>query len=111
MVKIQWKTKTYKRTSGCGNLYITIDETEDGRPIHVFIENINGCKAMTNTLARYISNDLEAGTKDLSKIIHILKKATCASCITEGEGKSCAHIVAKILEEYDNKEKVLDSPF
>lgn len=105
---MQWKSKTYRRASGCGNLYITIDETEGNNPIHIFIENSNGCKAMTTTLARYISNDLENETKDLSKIIHILKKSSCAACITDGEGKSCAHILAKILENY---EIVLKSPF
>ncbi|MCK9577006.1 MAG: hypothetical protein M0R51_13975 [Clostridia bacterium] len=108
------KSICYKRMSGCGNLYITIGEDESGAPYEIFVQNANGCTSMTNTFARYISNDLKEQTRDLPKIIKNLRKVPCAACIKKNspvDGKSCCHIMADVLERYVKPEKMLDSPF
>lgn len=104
----------YKRISGCGNLYITIGEDEEGNVYEVFVQNSSGCTAMMNTFARYISHDLQNQTRPLPEIIKNLRKVPCAECIKENsvvDGKSCCHILADVLELYVKKKKPLKSPF
>lgn len=114
----KWTSETYKRNSGCGTIYVTVDVDENNRPIHIFVDNSHGCNSTIKTLSDYISHDLETNKSDLKEIVQILKKSKCDVSIKNenSEGNSCCHIIAKILEEYLPKnpskpKRVLESPF
>jgi ribonucleoside-diphosphate reductase alpha chain len=101
---------TYRRVSGCGNLYVTVGVNEFGEPHQIFIQNEGGCASTINTLARYISEDLRDHTRSLESIVKQLRKSPCRLCLNGGsDGKSCCHIVADILDGYKITE--LDCPF
>lgn len=114
----KWSSETYKRNSGCGTIYVTVDVDENNRPIHIFVDNSHGCNSTIKTLSDYISHDLETNKTELKEIVQILKKSKCDISIKNehSEGNSCCHIIAKILEEYLPKDKpktktMLSSPF
>lgn len=113
-----WESKTVKYNSGCGRLYVTIDANEFGKPIHCFVQSINGCPTTMNTIGRYISNDLEDGDKTIERIVKPLKKTVCAACVNNpnADGKSCCELIARALLNFDKPDtkqpiKRLQSPF
>lgn len=114
----KWSSETYKRNSGCGTIYVTVDVDENNKPIHIFVDNSHGCNSTIKTLSDYISHDLETNTRDLKEIVQILKKSKCDVSIKneQSEGNSCCHIIGKILEDYltkktPTKKHILKSPF
>jgi len=92
---------TYKMQSGCGKLYITINE-RNGRPYEVFVQTAGsgGCQANSEAIGRLISLALRNGVPS-KEIIKQLKRVKCAAAIKNGcDGKSCADIIAKCIEEF-----------
>lgn len=92
---------TYKIQSGCGKLYVTINE-RNGKPYEVFIQSggSGGCEAGNQALGRAISLTLRSGG-GIRDIIKQLTKVKCPAALrnTKSEGKSCSDIVGKLLKE------------
>lgn len=92
---------TYKIPSGCGKLYVTINE-RNGKPYEVFIQSggSGGCEAGNQALGRAISFALRTGG-NIREIIKQLNKVKCPAALrnSKSEGKSCSDIVGKLLRE------------
>jgi ribonucleoside-diphosphate reductase alpha chain len=92
---------TYKVQSGCGKLYVTINE-RNGKPYEVFIQSggSGGCEAGNQALGRTISLALRNGG-DIHNIIKQLCKVKCPAALRNirSEGKSCSDIVGKLITE------------
>jgi ribonucleoside-diphosphate reductase alpha chain len=92
---------TYKMKSGCGKLYITINE-RNGRPYEVFVQTAGsgGCQANSEAIGRLISICLRNNIPP-NEIIKQLRRVKCAAAIKNHcDGKSCADIIANCLKEY-----------
>ena len=94
---------TYKTKTGCGNLYITINE-DNGIPTEVFatMGKTGGCAAsQIETIGRLISLGLrhKIETKDFIRHMSVV---CCHSAITTDghEVLSCSDAIAKILKRY-----------
>jgi ribonucleoside-diphosphate reductase alpha chain len=95
---------TRKMRTGCGNLYVTINEDEDNRPFEIFsiMGKAGGCAAsQTEAICRLISFLLRSGC-DLYPIVDQLKGISCHSTIFGQGGKilSCSDAIAKTMELY-----------
>jgi len=94
---------TMKQRTGCGNLYITINEDESG-VFEVFarLGKTGGCaSSQTEAISRLISLSLRSGI-DYNSILEQLKGIRCSSPIV-GIGSvvlSCPDAIAKALEKY-----------
>ena len=95
--------KTHKKPTGCGNLYVTIND--DGSvPFELFaqIGKAGGCAAsQAEAIGRLISLALRAGVEPAS-VVKQLRGVRCPSPAWE-EGKlvlSCADAISKSLEEH-----------
>jgi len=92
---------TFKVQSGCGKLYVTINE-RNGKPYEVFIQSggSGGCEAGNQALGRTISLALRNGG-DIHNIIKQLCKVKCPAALrnARSEGKSCSDIVGKLITE------------
>jgi ribonucleoside-diphosphate reductase alpha chain len=92
---------TYKVQSGCGKLYVTINE-RNGKPYEVFIQSggSGGCEAGNQALGRTISLALRNGG-DIHNIIKQLAKVKCPAALRNprSEGKSCSDIVGRLITE------------
>ena len=97
------KSLTYKRTCGCGKMYITVGE-KSGKPTYLTcdIGKAGGCaSAMLDVLGRMIGRLLKSGVEP-KKVISDLEGTRChASIVSDGEEiLSCADCVGKVLKEY-----------
>jgi len=94
---------TYKVQSGCGKLFVTINENQNGKPYEVIIQSggSGGCEAGNQALGRAISLALRTGG-DIRSIIKQLCKVKCPAALRnpKSEGKSCSDIIGKLIEEY-----------
>jgi ribonucleoside-diphosphate reductase alpha chain len=94
---------TRKVSTGCGNLYVTINET-DGGPFELFAQmgKCGGCAgSQTEAIGRLVSLALRAGV-DAASITRQLRGVRCPSPAWEN-GKlvlSCADAISKALESY-----------
>jgi len=92
---------SYKVQSGCGKLYVTINE-RNSKPYEVFIQSggSGGCEAGNQALGRTISLALRNGG-DIRNIIKQLRKVKCPAALRNprSEGQSCADIVGKLITE------------
>lgn len=91
----------YKVQSGCGELYIHVaEDNEKIREVFVECGGSGGCAANNNAIGRLISLGLKHNVPIVA-IIRQLKKVKCDACIrnSNAEGKSCADIIGKVLEE------------
>lgn len=101
--------KTYRCRTGCGNVYVTINEDE-GEPKQCFIRlgKAGGCaSANMDVLGRMIGRLLRAGVP-LADIASDLKGTRCNSPYGFGENEilSCADAVGTVLNAYlEEKEK------
>ncbi len=95
--------KTIKTETGCGTLYVTINEDEHGiAEVFVRLGKSGGCSAaQTEAIGRLISLALRSFV-DPGEIVRQLKGIRCSTTrICEGEVvTSCADAVAKVLEKY-----------
>lgn len=94
---------TYQAKTGCGTLYITINEDE-GKPIEVFatMGKSGGCaSSQSETIGRLISLSLK-NEIGLDKIIKQMAGISCHAHITvDGDViLSCSDAIAKILTQY-----------
>ncbi|MCM8793803.1 MAG: vitamin B12-dependent ribonucleotide reductase [Candidatus Omnitrophica bacterium] len=94
---------TTKINTGCGNLYITINEDEEGHPFEVFMQmgKAGGCAAsQLEAIGRLVSLALRSGI-DPVPIIEQLRGIRCPSPSWENGGTrifSCADAIARVLE-------------
>ncbi|MDD5583995.1 MAG: vitamin B12-dependent ribonucleotide reductase [Candidatus Omnitrophica bacterium] len=103
---------TTKVTTGCGNLYITINHDEEGNFFEVFTQmgKAGGCAAsQLEALGRLISLSLRGGI-DIKVVVEQLKGIRCPSPSWANGKKifSCADAIARVLEKraIDQKEVV-----
>ncbi len=105
------KGTTTKVRTGCGNLYVTINEDDNGLPFEVFIQmgKAGGCAAsQLEAVGRLVSLVLRSGI-DSSTMIDQLRGIRCPSPSWEKGGRvfSCADAIAKVVEErIGNNKKV-----
>ena len=94
---------TYRTKTGCGNLYVTINE-DCGVAVEVFatMGKTGGCAdSQIETIGRLISLGLR-NKVEMKDFVRQMSGVCCHSAITtEGhEVLSCADAIAKILKKY-----------
>ena len=94
---------TTKVTTGCGNLYITINQDDDGNFFEVFTQmgKAGGCAAsQLEAVGRLVSLALRGGI-DTKVIVEQLKGIRCPSPSWDKGKKifSCADAIARVLEK------------
>jgi ribonucleoside-diphosphate reductase alpha chain len=99
--------KTYKMDTGCGKIYVTVNE-HNGKPFEVFAKlgKAGGCSAcQTEGLTRCISIGLRSGV-ELEEYQRTLDGIHCSSAtFSEGEQiMSCPDAIAKVLKTYLRKD-------
>lgn len=97
------KGTTTKIGTGCGNLYITINEDEKGQPFELFTQmgKAGGCAAsQLEACARLVSLALRSGI-EINSIIEQLRGIRCPSPSWEKGGRifSCADAIARVIEQ------------
>ncbi len=95
---------TVRMNTGCGNLYVTINETEEGEPFELFnhMGKAGGCAASQNeAIGRLISYALRCGA-EIDPLVKQLKGISCHRPAWGEDGKisSCADAIGKALEKY-----------
>jgi ribonucleoside-diphosphate reductase alpha chain len=98
---------TRKIRTGCGNLYVTVNEDEDGNLFEMFnqIGKAGGCAAsQSEAIGRLVSLAFRSGVEP-EDIIRQLKGISCHTPVWYREGKilSCADAVAKAIEWHLNE--------
>ncbi len=93
---------TTKIATGCGNLYITINEDGDGQPFEVFMHmgKAGGCAmSQLEAIGRLVSLGLRSGIEVLS-IVEQLRGIRCPSPSWEKGGRifSCSDAIARAIE-------------
>ena len=95
---------TVRMNTGCGNLYVTINEDAEGQPFELFnhMGKAGGCAASQNeAIGRLISYALRCGAK-VEPLIKQLKGISCHRPAWGEDGKisSCSDAIGKALEKY-----------
>ncbi len=98
------KGTTRQMQTGCGNLYVTVNEDEMGNPFEVFnhIGKAGGCaSSQSEAIGRLVSLALRSNIAP-EEIIKQLKGISCHQHAWSSTGKisSCADAMAKALELY-----------
>jgi ribonucleoside-diphosphate reductase alpha chain len=93
---------TRKIRTGCGNLYVTVNEDEEGNLFEIFnqIGKAGGCAAsQSEAIGRLVSLAFRSGIEP-EDIIRQLKGISCHTPVWYREGKilSCSDAVAKAIE-------------
>lgn len=93
---------TTKIATGCGNLYITINEDEQGQPFEVFMHmgKAGGCAmSQLEAIGRLLSLALRSGI-ELGSIVEQLRGIRCPSPSWEKGGRifSCSDAIARAIE-------------
>lgn len=96
--------KTYKTATGCGSLYVTINDDGSGRPFEVFAEigKAGGCAAsQCQGIGRLLSLALRSGV-DGKELVKQLIGISCHSPMGLGPAKvtSCSDGIAKALRRH-----------
>jgi len=96
--------QTVRMNTGCGNLYVTINEDEEGRAFELFnhMGKAGGCAASQNeAIGRLISYALRCGAK-IEPLLKQLKGISCHRPAWAEDGKisSCSDAIGKALEKY-----------
>ncbi|HHL40357.1 MAG TPA: vitamin B12-dependent ribonucleotide reductase [Deltaproteobacteria bacterium] len=105
---------TRKIKTGCGNLYVTINEDEEGRPCEVFtqIGKAGGCVAsQCEAIGRMASLALRSGI-DAAEIVKQMRGISCHLPVGYGDGRvmSCADAMAQALIWYLNFKSASNEP-
>ncbi len=101
---------TRKIRTGCGNLYVTVNEDEDGKLFEIFnqIGKAGGCAAsQSEAIGRLVSLAFRSGIEP-EDIVRQLKGISCHTPVWYREGKilSCSDAMAKAIEWHlQDKEK------
>jgi ribonucleoside-diphosphate reductase alpha chain len=95
---------TRRMKTGCGNLYVTINEDENGLPFEIFtnIGKAGGCaSSQAEAIGRLISLALRSNMKP-ELLIKELKGISCHQPTWAAGGRilSCSDAIAKALEQY-----------
>jgi ribonucleoside-diphosphate reductase alpha chain len=100
---------TRKIRTGCGNIYVTVNEDEEGNLFEIFnqIGKAGGCAAsQSEAIGRLVSLALRSGVEP-EEIVRQLKGISCHAPVWSKEGKilSCSDAVAKAIDWHlqDNK--------
>jgi ribonucleoside-diphosphate reductase alpha chain len=93
---------TRKIRTGCGNIYVTVNEDEEGRLFEIFnqIGKAGGCAAsQSEAIGRLVSLALRSGIEP-DTVIKQLKGISCHMPVWAQEGKilSCSDAVGKAIE-------------
>ena len=91
---------TYKLTTGCGTIYVTICETEE-KPFWIFahIGKAGGCaSANVEALCRLSALALQEGASP-ERVIQQLKGISCHQ--SNGSIISCPHAIGAALERFE----------
>jgi len=101
---------TRKVRTGCGNLYVTVNEDEEGNLFEIFnqIGKAGGCAAsQSEAIGRLVSLALRTGVEP-EDIVRQLKGISCHTPVWYQEGKilSCADAVAKAVEWHLQEKRV-----
>ncbi|MCF7916699.1 MAG: vitamin B12-dependent ribonucleotide reductase [Candidatus Omnitrophica bacterium] len=107
---------TTKVTTGCGNLYITLNQDENGNFFEVFTQmgKAGGCAAsQLEAVGRLVSLALRGGI-DIKVIVEQLKGIRCPSPSWDKGKKifSCSDAISRVLEKrgVDQKTKIKSKP-
>jgi ribonucleoside-diphosphate reductase alpha chain len=107
---------TRKIRTGCGNLYVTVNEDEEGKLFEIFnqIGKAGGCAAsQSEAIGRLVSLAFRSGIEP-EDIIRQLKGISCHTPVWYREGKilSCSDGVAKAIEWHlqDKERRTRDQP-
>jgi ribonucleoside-diphosphate reductase alpha chain len=102
---------TTKIATGCGNLYITINEDGEGQPFEVFMHmgKAGGCAmSQLEAIGRLVSLGLRSGI-EVGSIVEQLRGIRCPSPSWEKGGRifSCSDAIARAIEQraQDTKNK------
>ncbi|MCF7872744.1 MAG: TSCPD domain-containing protein, partial [Candidatus Omnitrophica bacterium] len=103
---------TTKVTTGCGNLYVTLNQDENGNFFEVFTQmgKAGGCAAsQLEAVGRLVSLALRGGI-DIKVIVEQLKGIRCPSPSWDKGKKifSCSDAISRVLEKrgLDQKDKI-----
>jgi ribonucleoside-diphosphate reductase alpha chain len=93
---------TRKIRTGCGNLYVTVNEDEEGNLFEIFnqIGKAGGCAAsQSEAIGRLVSLAFRSGIEP-EVVVRQLKGISCHMPVWHQQGKilSCADAIAKALE-------------
>jgi len=107
---------TRKIRTGCGNLYVTVNEDEEGKLFEIFnqIGKAGGCVAsQSEAIGRLVSLAFRSGIEP-DDIIRQLKGISCHTPVWYREGKilSCSDAVAKAIEWHlqEKEERIKTEP-
>jgi ribonucleoside-diphosphate reductase alpha chain len=94
---------TTKVSTGCGNLYVTINVDEEGKPFELFTQmgKAGGCAAsQLEALGRLVSLGFRSGL-EVKSIIEQLRNIRCPSPSWEKGQRifSCADAIARVIEK------------
>jgi len=103
---------TFRYLTGCGYIYVTINENENGEPCEVFVRlgKAGGCAScQTSALGKTIARALQAGVK-AEVIVSDLKGMSCGRPAGIGDDLilSCPDAIARALSEYIPLQTPLD---
>ncbi len=95
---------TYQMETGCGPMYVTINEDEQGRPFELFnmVGKAGGCAAsQCEAIGRLVSLAWRSG-QDAEPILRQLVGISCHKPVGFGKNKvvSCADAIAKAVQQH-----------
>jgi ribonucleoside-diphosphate reductase alpha chain len=101
------KGATRLMKTGCGNLYVTLNEDEDGHPFELFTSmgKAGGCAAsQSEAIGRLVSLAFRSNIEP-DEIVRQLKGISCHSPAWHDGGRilSCSDAIANALEKYNVK--------
>lgn len=102
------KGKTYQIVTGCGALYVTINNDSIGTfELFATIGKTGGCaSSQAEAIGRIVSLALRSGVP-ISRVVKQLSGITCHSTMGVKENKvsSCADAISKVIKMYIDEEE------